>query len=124
MQEAIYVFTSLREFNVLRSAGIPICPLPEDGYPIRYYGAYGFMKMETMDEDVGFCVYRAEGEWMYGRGEGEGWIDGHFDVADYPDYTLKNLSHLRMLRGARMGLDDVASSGAEAYFRMVGRMRR
>ena len=129
MQEAIYVFTSLREFNLLRSAGIPICPLPEDGYPIRYYGAYGefesdgVMKMETMDEDVGFCVYRAEGEWMYGRGEGEGWIDGDFDVADYPDYSLENLRHLRMLRGVRMGLDDVASSGAEAYFRMVGGMR-
>ena len=79
--------------------------------------------METMDEDVGFCVYRAEGEWMFGRGEGEGWIDGDFDVADYPDYSLENLRHLRMLRGVRMGLDDVASSGAEAYFRMVGGMR-
>ena len=129
MQEAIYTFTSLREFNLLRSAGFPICPLPKECYPIRYYGAYGefegdgVMKMETMDEDNGFCVYRAEGRWMYGHGDEGEWIDRDFDVADYPDFTHEELTRLRALRGARMGLDEIANSAADAYFRMIGGMR-
>lgn len=76
--------------------------------------------METMDEDSGFCAYRAEGKWMFGHGEGEEWIDGDFDVADYPDFTREKLARLRALRGARMGLEDIANSAAEAYFRMMG----
>jgi hypothetical protein len=126
MQEAIYTFTSLREFNLLRSAGFPVCPLPEDCYPIRYYGAYGefegdgVMKMEDMDEDNGFCVYRAEGWWMYGHEDEGGWVDGDFDVADYPNFSHEELARLRASRGTRMGLDGIANSAADAYFRMVG----
>ena len=81
------------------------------------------MKMETMDEDNGFCVYRAEGRWMYGHGDEGEWIDGDFDVADYPDFTHEELTRLRALRGARMGLDEIANSAADAYFRMIGGMR-
>ena len=64
----------------------------------------------------GMCMYCLVGD-------GLGWIDGDFDVADYPDFTHEELIRLRALRGARMGLDEIANSAADAYFRMVGGMR-
>ena len=54
---------------------------------------------------------------MYGHEDEGGWVDGDFDVADYPDFAHE------ALRGARMGLDDIANSAADAYFRMVGGVR-
>jgi hypothetical protein len=64
-QEAVYVFTSLREINQLVRMGLCFCPLPEEFYPIRYYGAYGEHEQEgciafkEMDNGTGYCVYRA-----------------------------------------------------------------
>ena len=61
-QEAVYIFTSLREFNQLVRMGLSFCLLPEAFYPIRYYGAYGeheqkgYIMFEKMDDTTGYCV--------------------------------------------------------------------
>ena len=75
-QEAVYTFTSLREFNQLVRMDLSFCPLPEEFYPIRCYGAYeeheqeGCIMFEKMDDSTGYCVYRAQGPWMFGQTTG------------------------------------------------------
>lgn len=79
--------SSIHEYNLLMSLGVPFRPLPEDRYPLRFYGAYGRTEYEGLSRvdllsEFDFCRYRVEGFGMR--------RDMNFE--DYPQILILSIS--------------------------------